>query len=75
MLFRSVKNWDLLLEGRLFYQPEAKSTRFGALAAIYYHVSDNLKAGIGYNFGRFSDDLTDVTEDDQGVFLNVVGKY
>jgi opacity protein-like surface antigen len=70
-----VKNWDLLLEGRVFHQPEAKSTRFGALAAVYYHVSENMKAGVGYNFGRFSDDLTDITQDDEGVFLNVIGKY
>ncbi|MGL4405638.1 MAG: TonB-dependent receptor, partial [Notoacmeibacter sp.] len=73
--FHVIKNWDVLVEGRVMHLPEAGSTKFGALAAVYYHVSDHLKAGVGYNFGRFSDDLTDVTQDDEGVFLNVIGKY
>ena len=29
----------------------------------------------GYNFGSFSDDLRDLTLDDRGVFLNMVGKF
>jgi hypothetical protein len=31
--------------------------------------------GVGYNFGRFSDDLRDLTLDDEGVFFNAVGKF
>jgi hypothetical protein len=31
--------------------------------------------GVGYNFGKFSDDLTDLTQDDQGLFLNLVAKF
>jgi len=31
--------------------------------------------GAGYNFGRFSDDLRDLTLDDKGPFLNIVGKF
>ena len=48
---------------------------WGALAAIYRHMGDNFKVGVGYNFGRFSDDLRDQTFDDRGVFLNVLGKF
>ncbi|SFI52759.1 TonB-dependent receptor [Aerobium aerolatum] len=70
-----VRKWDLLLEGRILHSPEAKTTDFGALAAVYRHVGDNFKVGIGYNFGRFSDDLRDLTMDDRGLFLNVVGKF
>ncbi|WP_439273797.1 TonB-dependent receptor [Pseudochrobactrum sp. HB0163] len=70
-----IKSWDLLFEGRVMHMPEAKTTDFGALAAVYRHVGNNFKVGVGYNFGRFSDDLRDLTLDDRGVFLNVVGKF
>lgn len=70
-----IKSWDLLLEGRVMHMPEAGTTDYGALAAVYRHVGNNFKLGVGYNFGRFSEDLRDLTLDDEGVFLNVVGKF
>lgn len=70
-----VNNWDILLEGRVLHTPEIETTDFGALAAVYRHVGDNFKVGVGYNFGSFSDDLSDLTKDDGGVFVNVVGKF
>jgi len=70
-----VKNWDAVVEGRVLYLPEAESTRYGAFAAVYRHFGDNLKLGVGYNFADFSDDLSDVTFDDEGVFVNVIGKF
>lgn len=70
-----VHNWDALIEGRALWSQSAKTVDFGAVAAVYRHFGKNAKAGIGYNFGRFSDDLTDLTLDDQGLFLNVIGKF
>ncbi len=70
-----VRNWSLLLEGRAMYLPEHGELDFGALAAISRHINDNLRVGVGYNFGRFSDDLRDLRYDHQGVFLNVTAKY
>lgn len=70
-----VKGWDLLLESRVLHMPTADTTDFGQLAAVYRHLGDNFKVGVGYNFGRFSDDLRDLTLDDEGAFLNVVGKF
>ncbi|WP_159588013.1 TonB-dependent receptor [Chelativorans xinjiangense] len=70
-----VKRWDLLLEGRIMHMPEADTTDYGALVAVYRHVGDNFKVGVGYNFGIFSDDLRDLTLDDQGAFLNLIGKF
>ena len=70
-----VNNWDFLVEGRVLHTPEIDTTDFGALAAVYRHVGDNFKVGVGYNFGSFSDDLSDLTKDDGGVFVNVVGKF
>ena len=73
--FHVVRNWDAMLEGRVLYTPSADTADWGAVTAIYRHFGDNMKAGVGYNFGRFSDDLRDQTLDDQGVFLNVIGKF
>ena len=70
-----VKNWDAILEGRVLYAGETNQVQYGALAAVYRHFGNNAKIGIGYNFGKFSDDLTDLTHDDSGVFLNVIGKF
>jgi hypothetical protein len=70
-----VHNWDVLLEGRVLHAPESETTDWGALVAVYRHVGDNFKIGVGYNFGVFSDDLRDLTLDDQGVFINAIGKF
>jgi len=43
------------------------------LAALYRHITKNLKAGVGYNFTDFSDDLTDLKYNHKGVFLNFIG--
>ncbi|MEO0909211.1 MAG: TonB-dependent receptor, partial [Pseudomonadota bacterium] len=70
-----VNKWDLLLEARALWLPEVDQTNIGYLAGIYRHIGKNLKLGVGYNFSNFSDDLTDVTFDDEGVFVNVIGKF
>ena len=70
-----VKHWDALAEIRILDVKEAKDTRSGALLAAYRHFGDNMKAGVGYNFTDFSDDLTDLNYDSRGVFINVIGKW
>jgi hypothetical protein len=70
-----VHNWDVLLEGRVLWSPTTDQTNYGAIAAVYRHLNENFKVGVGYNFGRFSDDLRDLTLDDQGIFLNIIGKF
>ncbi len=66
--------WDALIEGRLLDVPDAQDQRAGTLLGLYRHVGENLKIGVGYNFTDFSDDLTDLSYDSQGVFVNFVGK-
>ena len=70
-----VHQWDALLEGRILWSPTSDQTDIGAVVALYRHFGDNLKVGVGYNFGHFSDDLRDLSQDDQGVFMNVIGKF
>ena len=69
-----VHEWDALIEGRMLWSPTTDTTDYGLLVALYRQLGDNFKIGVGYNFGKFSDDLRDLTLDDQGVFLNIVGK-
>lgn len=73
--YNLVDNWDILLEARHLDLVDAGSQETSALGAIYRHVGDNAKIGVGYNFGSFSDDLTDITRDDQGLFINIIAKF
>lgn len=70
-----VRKWDALIEWRTLDLPDAQDTRSGALLAVYRHVGRHVKLGAGYNFTDFSDDLTDLDYDSQGVFINIVGKF
>ncbi len=67
--------WDILVEGRILRAEQAGTTEYGLLGAAYRHVGNNYKLGVGYNFGKFSDDLTDLTFDDRGAFINVIAKF
>jgi flagellar motor protein MotB len=71
--WRFLRQWDGLAEVRMLELPNANQRRRGALTTIYYHIGKNLKAGVGYNFTDFSDDLTDLKYNHQGVFLNLIG--
>ena len=66
--------WDALIEARLLDLPDAQDQRAGTLLGLYRHIGNNIKVGVGYNFTDFSDDLTNLSYDSQGVFINFVGK-
>jgi hypothetical protein len=71
--WRFLKQWDSLVEVRKLGLPDLNQRRRGALAAIYRHISKNLKAGVGYNFTDFSDELTDLKYNHRGIFVNLIG--
>ena len=73
--WRFLKDWEGLVEGRMLDLPDVSQRRIGALGAVYRYFGEHLKAGVGYNFTDFSDDLTDLSYDNQGVFLNVIGTW
>lgn len=70
-----VKKWDLMLEVRRREESQASDSKNGALFAVYRHFGNNFKAGVGYNFAKFNDDLTDMSYRSKGWFINAVGKY
>ena len=67
------EKWELLAEVRMLDMADIDESRSGALAIISRYVGDHLKVGIGYNFTDFSDDLTDLSYDHHGFFLNLTG--
>jgi hypothetical protein len=73
--YNVVHDWDAVVEARHFDAIDAGVSDTGALAAVYRHFGNNAKVGVGYNFSSFSDDLTDLTNDDQGVFINLIAKF
>ena len=73
--YHVVSKWDILAEGRILSTSLADDERLGALVGIYRHVGDHAKLGFGYNFASFSDDLRDFDEDNDGFFINLIGKF
>ncbi|MBU2874650.1 OmpA family protein [Marinobacter salexigens] len=67
--------WDLMTEVRRRDELTADDSRKGALVGVYRHFGHHLKAGLGYNFSDFSDDLTDMSFKSRGWFINAVGMY
>ena len=73
--YHVVKQWDILAEARILSSSLAQDEQFGALVGLYRHLGNNAKVGIGYNFSKFSDDLTNFENDSDGFFINLVGKF
>ncbi|BEP43777.1 OmpA family protein [Variovorax sp. V15] len=73
--WKLVRNWDWMLEWRTLRAKELKDRKSGWVTAAYYHVNENLKVGVGYNFTDYSDNLTDMSYRSKGWFLNVLGKF
>jgi len=73
--YHVMKEWDLLAEARLLWSPTTSTTDLGFVAAVYRHIGENFKLGVGYNFGSFSDNLAHVAHDNQGVFINLIGTF
>jgi hypothetical protein len=69
-----VHEWDAMAEGRVLELPDAHDKMSGVLVGIYRHLGNYIKMGIGYNFSKFSDDLTQLDYKHQGLFINLIGQ-
>lgn len=67
------QHWEGLAEVRMLEMPDLDERRGGALLGIYRYLGRHVKLGVGYNFTDFSDDLTDLSFDHHGAFINVIG--
>ena len=73
--YHLVHDWDALIEVRSLCLEAAGTTQTGVLGAVYKHLGNNVKVGVGYNLSTFSDDLTDLTQDDEGAFISLIAKF
>ena len=62
-------NWDVMVEGRAL-MVEDVDVLLGGVIGVWRQVG-KVKVGGGYSFSSFSDDITDLTHDDHGWFVNV----
>ena len=73
--YHLLSSWDALMEIH-WLDDDNDASKSGLITALYKHVGEHMKVGVGYNFSSFSDDLTDTNDyDAQGWFVNLVGKY
>jgi flagellar motor protein MotB len=68
------QKWSALIEGRVLQMSDLNEGRGGALVGVYRYLGKHVKAGGGYNFTNFSEDLTDLSFRQHGVFVNVIGQ-
>ena len=73
--YHVVHNWDLMAEGRINRFVETGVNEYGANLGVYRHFGNSLKAGVGYSWGKVSDDLRTIEGERKGVYLNLVGKF
>ncbi|MGL4309519.1 MAG: hypothetical protein ACRCSU_03445, partial [Paracoccaceae bacterium] len=73
--YHVVHNWDVMVEGRVLNNREADIRETGLLAGVYRHFGNNMKVGVGYQWGDVSDDLRLIEGRKEGAFLNVIGKF
>ncbi|SPH17036.1 hypothetical protein DEA8626_00550 [Defluviimonas aquaemixtae] len=70
-----VHKWDVMGEARMLYTEQSDITETGALLALYRHVGNNAKVGVGYECGRVSDNPAAIDYVGKGVFLNLIAKF
>jgi hypothetical protein len=57
-------------EGRTLDLPDLDERKIGSMFTIYRQPGDHMKVTVGYSL---TDDLTDLSDDHQGVFFDLVG--
>jgi flagellar motor protein MotB len=73
--WRFLKDWEATVEMRILDVPDLTDRRSGALVSLYRYLGEHFKVGVGYNFTDFSEDLTDLSYDHHGLFVNLVGTF
>ena len=66
---------NITAECRKLRGVNAKTTEIDSLMAVYPHLGNTLKLGVGFQNGNVSDDITDITHVGQGIFRNIVAKF
>lgn len=70
-----VHDWDNLVAARAVGTVQAEGLDLGVLAAVYRQLGNNFEIGVGLKFGQISGDLTALTDDSQGAFINLIASF
>ncbi|OGP84022.1 MAG: hypothetical protein A2Z08_09725 [Deltaproteobacteria bacterium RBG_16_54_11] len=73
--YQFIKNWDASLEYRYLKVVQAKDYKHGPLVCLYRHIGDHVMIGVGYNFTDFNDDLTNLSYEAGGWFVNFIATW
>lgn len=73
--YHIVHNWDIMAELRAMYFPKTDTREYGAVTGIYRHIGNELRMGVGYSWGRVSDDLRTIRAPREGLFLNLTAQF
>lgn len=73
--YHVVHNWDITAEARVMKFHETGVTEKGAVLGVWRHFGNNLKAGVGYQWGDVSSDLREIEGHKEGVFFNLVATF
>jgi len=73
--YHVIKNWDASLEYRYLEVVQAKDHKHGPLVCLYRHIGDHVMVGAGYNFTDFNDDLTNLSYEAGGWFVNFIATW
>lgn len=68
-------NWDATGQYHWLKSDASQDMQHGAMVSVERHLGKNLKIGIGYNFTEFDDDLSNTEGTEEGLFVNLVGKF
>jgi len=69
------RNWTISGEYRDLVQVEAKDNKQGVLLEATRDINQNTELSIGWNFTKFSDDLTNLSYTSMGPFVRMTGKF
>jgi len=69
------RDWTLSGEYRDLAQVEAKDNKQGILLQATREINANTELAIGWNFTKYSDDLTNLSYTSMGPFVRMTGKF
>lgn len=73
--YHVVHNWDITAEARVMKFHETGVTEKGAVLGVWRAFGNNVKAGVGYQWGDVSSDLREIEGRKEGAFFNIVATF
>lgn len=73
--YHVVHNWDIMGELRMNRFVDTQTSQYGANLGVYRHFGNHVKAGLGYTWGKVSDDLRTIEGSREGIYFNIVAKF